>query len=130
LHPDGIRFLDWWLERVTHYAYNVREQGLFTDQKWLDLVPSFFRNVHIRRVAGLNVGFWRVCSEHDFTEDSLGRLQFCGEPVTLMHMSRFKPGKPYLFASHLTPTVIQDSALGRFLRRYANELLEHQRIQQ
>ena len=126
LHPDGIRFLDWWLDRVTQYAYDSREQGIFTDQKWLDLVPSFFRNVIINRTVGLNLGHWRVCSEHDFTEDRLGRLQFCGEPVTLMHMSGFKPNKPDLLAQHIRPPVSQNSPLGRFLRAYAKDLTKHE----
>jgi tetratricopeptide (TPR) repeat protein len=128
MHPDGIRFLDWWLARVTQYAYDSQEQGIFTDQKWLDLVPSFFRNVYISRAIGLNVGHWRVCSEHDFSEDPNGRLQFCGEQVTLMHMSGFKPDKPDLLAVNLRPPVIQDSALSRFLRRYANELIKNQQF--
>ncbi|MES2584157.1 MAG: tetratricopeptide repeat protein [Pseudomonadota bacterium] len=123
LHPDGLRFMDWWLERVTQYAYDSREQGVFTDQKWLDLVPSFFRNVHVSREPGLNVGHWRVCSEHDFAEDAEGRLTFLGEPVTLMHMSGFKPNRPDLLAQHIRPPVIQGSALGRFLQHYAREAL-------
>lgn len=128
LHPDGIRFLDWWLDRVTQYAYDSREQGVFTDQKWLDLVPSFFRNVYVSRAMGLNVGHWRVCSQHDFTEGPTGTLKFCGEPVTLMHMSGFKPHHPNLLAQHILPPVSQTSALGRFLQRYAQELIGHQKL--
>ena len=125
LGEDGIRFLDWWLDRVTRYGYDSREHGVFTDQKWLDLVPCFFRSVHVSQAIGLNVGHWRVCSERDFDEDSKGNLQFCGEMVTHMHMSGFKSNRPDLLAQHIRPPLIQDSPLGKFLQRYAFEVLEN-----
>jgi len=122
LDEDGLRFLDWWADRVSRYAYDTQEQGVFTDQRWLDLVPSLFRNVYVSRESGLNVGHWRVGSERDFSEDSSGGLAFCGERVTLMHMSGFKAARPDLLAQHLRPPVTQGTPLGRFLQRYAIEL--------
>jgi tetratricopeptide (TPR) repeat protein len=128
LSDDGIRFLDWWQDRVTRYAYDSREQGVFTDQKWLDLVPCFFKGVHVSRAIGLNLGHWRVCSERDFTYDVQEKLTFCGEPVTLMHMSGFKSDKPELLAQHLRPAVTQNSPLGNFLQRYAIEVNQNKAI--
>lgn len=125
LGSDGIRFLDWWLDRVTRYAYDSREQGVFTDQKWLDLVPCFFKDVQISRAPGLNLGHWRVCSERDFALNPAGKLTFCGEPITVMHMSGFKSNRPDLLAQHLRPPVIQDSPLGNFLQEYAREVIQN-----
>lgn len=102
LGSDGIRFLDWWMDRVSRYAYDSREQGVFTDQKWLDLVPCFFKDVQISRSSGLNLGHWRVCSEKDFALNADGKLTFCGEPVTLMHMSGFKSSRPNTCAASET----------------------------
>lgn len=122
---EGVRFLDWWLDRSSKYAYDAQEQGIFTDQRWLDLVPSLFRNVHVSRETGLNVGHWRAGSEADFGEDPLGRLTFCRELVTLIHMSGFKPNRPDRLAQHLPTAVSGSSALGRFLRKYAFELTKN-----
>lgn len=124
---DGIRFLDWWADRVTRYAYDSREQGVFTDQKWLDLVPCFFQNVHVSRASGINVGHWRVCSEQDFEDDATGQLMFRGQTVTHMHMSGFKTQRPDLLAQHILPPVSQDSPLGKFLQRYALEVIQNTR---
>lgn len=125
LGSDGIRFLDWWLDRVSSYAYDSREQGVFTDQKWLDLVPCFFKDVQISRAPGLNLGHWRVCSERDFALNPAGMLTFCGEPITVMHMSGFKTNRPDLLAQHLRPPVIQGSPLGAFLQEYAQEVIQN-----
>ena len=110
---------------MRQYAYDARQQGVFTDQKWLDMVPSFFRKVHVSPDSGLNVGHWRVCSERDFSEDEVGRLTFCGERVTLMHLSGFNPARPDLLAQHITPPVAQDLPLARFLRGYADEVIRN-----
>ncbi len=125
LGSDGIRFLDWWMDRVSRYAYDSREQGVFTDQKWLDLVPCFFKDVQISRSSGLNLGHWRVCSEKDFALNADGKLTFCGEPVTLMHMSGFKSSRPDLLAQHLRPSVTMDSPLGIYLQKYAQEVIQN-----
>lgn len=124
---EGARFLDWWADRAFRYAYELREQGIFTDQRWLDFVPSFFQGVVISRNAGLNVGHWRVCSTRDFAEDDHARLTFCGEPVTLMHVSGFEAERPDRLAQHLGPPVRARSALGKFLRTYAREVIRNRR---
>lgn len=120
---DALAFLDWWADRVSRYAYDAPEHGVFTDQKWIDLVPSFFRNVHISRDWGLNVGPWRVRTEQDFAKDALGQLTFCGSPVRVMHMSRFNPEKPDMLTSSLPLARTTNSPLGQFLRQYAAEVI-------
>jgi len=120
---DALRFLDWWADRVRLYCYEAPEQGIFTDQKWLDLVPSFFQNVRFSRDIGLNVGPWRVSSESDFSESATGQFTFCGAPVRLMHMSRFNPAKPNLLSICLPNAAVTDSVLGRFLRSYSLKVI-------
>nr|WP_315489253.1 tetratricopeptide repeat protein [uncultured Rhodoferax sp.] len=122
---DAFRFLDWWADRASRYAYDAPEHGVFTDQKWLDMVPSYFQNVQTCRDWGLNVGPWRVRAESDFSEDDTGCLMFCGVPVRLMHVSRFNPEKPALLTTYLPDAECTDSALGRFLRRYALEVIQN-----
>jgi hypothetical protein len=120
---EALRFLDWWADRVSRYSYDAPEHGVFTDQKWIDLVPSFFRNVHISRDWGLNVGPWRVRAEQDFTNDNLGQLAFCGAPVKVMHMSRFNPEKPDMLTSSLPQAKTTNSPLRQFLHQYAAEVI-------
>jgi len=52
-------------------------------------------------------------------------LTFCGEPITVMHMSGFKTNRPDLLAQHLRPPVVQDSPLGNFLQEYAQEVIQN-----
>ena len=54
-HESARRFLHWWADRLhTHCRHDVT-QGMHYDQRWLDLVPALFDDVHIVRDPGCNV---------------------------------------------------------------------------
>jgi len=57
---DGLRFADWWSERLSSFCYDDVKRGLFVDQKWCDLAPAFFKNLLIVRDPGYNVASWNV----------------------------------------------------------------------
>jgi lipopolysaccharide biosynthesis glycosyltransferase len=57
---DGKRFTDWWGNRLLNYCYADYERGLFTDQKWCDMVPAFFQDHCIVRDPGYNVASWNI----------------------------------------------------------------------
>ncbi len=66
---DGRRFIDWWAARLLKYCYADYERGLFTDQKWVDLAPSFFENLLIIRDPGYDVASWNLdCRQLSFDE--------------------------------------------------------------
>ena len=44
---EGRRFADWWSERTYHLCWADVENGLFTDQKWINFAPVFFDGVAI-----------------------------------------------------------------------------------
>jgi hypothetical protein len=62
------------------------------EQRWLDLVPAFFEDVHVVRDPGFNVGHWnlperRVASSGEsFTVD--------GQPCRFVRFSGFEPDHP------------------------------------
>ena len=39
---EGRRFADWWGDRLTDFCMDDISRGLFTDQKWANLIPCFF----------------------------------------------------------------------------------------
>lgn len=61
---ETARFLDWWMEKL---AYDCRIDlcnGLFVDQKWINLVPHYFRNVRIEKHPGYNAAYWNLHERH------------------------------------------------------------------
>jgi len=57
---EGHRFAQWWSTRLEWLCYDDIPAGLFTDQRWIDLVPGIFRSVAIIREPGWNVATWNL----------------------------------------------------------------------
>lgn len=56
----GHEFADWWSRRTYHFCRADIPNGLFTDQRWIDLVPAFFSDVTIMRSSRHNVATWNL----------------------------------------------------------------------
>ncbi len=56
----AIDFADWWENRLLNYCYAEYAIGLFTDQKWCDLVPSYFEDFFVIRDPGYDVASWNL----------------------------------------------------------------------
>ena len=57
---DSLRLLDWWQQKLVRDCVVDIPRGLFTDQKWMDLVPGLFERVHVERHPGWNVAYWNL----------------------------------------------------------------------
>lgn len=56
----GRTFLQWYAARLYKFCIDDPASGLFTDQKWCDLVPVIFPQTHIYRNRGANVASWNL----------------------------------------------------------------------
>lgn len=100
--PDGRRFVDWWAARLRDYCYADYDRGLFTDQKWCDLAPSFFPNLHILRDPGYDVASWNLdCREISF--DAKGQLLINQTfPLRFYHFTGYDSGAGANVVDYLT----------------------------
>jgi hypothetical protein len=69
--PASRRFLSWWHERLRTRAFNDHYGSLFTDQRWVDFVPSLFpaEVVRVWRHLGCNVAPWNFHERRIAEED-------------------------------------------------------------
>ena len=56
-------FAKWWNSRLKLYCYDDIPRGIFTDQRWIDLVPAYF-NVKIIKNPGFNMAPWNLSTRH------------------------------------------------------------------
>ena len=55
----SMKMLKWWENRLKDRCYRSMTENYFTDQKWIDFLPSFFpTELHISFNLGLNVAPW------------------------------------------------------------------------
>ncbi len=88
---EGRRFLDWWSNRCLEFCYDDIPGGLFTDQRWIDLVPAFFTEFHVLREPIYNVATWNLT--HRTATGTLEQgILVNGEPLCFYHFSGFDSG--------------------------------------
>lgn len=56
----GEAFARWWASRLDKHCFDDPARGLFTDQRWVDLVPALFDGVKIIKNPALNVASWNL----------------------------------------------------------------------
>ena len=88
---QGRQFIDWWAERLRSYCYDEVENGLFTDQRWVDLAPAFFDDIAILREPQFNVSTWNL-THRRATGRAPHEIQINGKPLVFYHFSGFDSG--------------------------------------
>ncbi|MBU6500172.1 MAG: hypothetical protein KGQ40_16730 [Rhodospirillales bacterium] len=83
----GRDFARWWSAMTARACYDDVEAGLFTDQKYCDLVPGLFGGVHIERDPGCNVASWNL-SRRRLEYDAAGRLRVNGAALLFYHFTK------------------------------------------
>ena len=97
---EVFSFLRWWQERLVDACFSAPERGLFTDQKWIDLVPSIFSGVGILKDRGYNVAYWNLHERMDLEARSGGGYGFPECPLTFFHFSGIEFDRPELISKY------------------------------
>ena len=84
---EGRRFAEWWSSRLDELCVDDIERGLFVDQRWGDLVPSFFPNFSILRHAGVNFASWNLDQRH-LSIDDRGDYLVNADPLVMYHFTK------------------------------------------
>lgn len=104
-------FLDWWSDRLrTHCIHDV-PHGMHYEQRWIDLVPSYFPDAHIIRDPSFNVGHW-----------SLPELD--GIDARLFRFSGFDPTTPSVVTRYTSRHDMSSLRCAPIFARYARLLLD------
>lgn len=89
--PTTECFLDWLSGRLHRHCVIAPDQGIFVDQKWMDLAPSIFPGVAVLRDPGLNVAYWNLHQRRITSSD--GAYYADGNPLLFFHFSGFNPDR-------------------------------------
>lgn len=93
----GRAFARWWAERTYYFCRDDIPNGLFTDQRWIDLVPAFFPGVGIMRSTRHNVATWNITTR-ELSKDHGGSYLVDGEPLGFYHFTGFDSGAHLIMA--------------------------------
>jgi glycosyltransferase involved in cell wall biosynthesis len=118
------KMLQWWMDKLHKDCIVDIPNGLFVDQKWMDLVPGFFPDHKILHSPGYNAAYWNL-HERPITQTDAGWL-VDGEPLTFFHFSGYIPFAPASLSKHQNRhNLASMPALHSLTNLYARLLLEH-----
>ena len=84
---QAAKLLQWWGQKLQRDCVVDLARGLFTDQKWMDLVPGLFDRVLVERDPGWNVAYWNLA--HRPITRSHGQWMAQGRPLFFFHFSGY-----------------------------------------
>jgi glycosyltransferase involved in cell wall biosynthesis len=94
---QGRLFAKWWSERLYYFCLDGIEQGLFTDQRWIDFAPVFFDGVRVIKSSRHNVAPWNLSTRK--MEGSFQKgFRVNGEPLAFYHFTGFDSGAHRMMA--------------------------------
>ena len=115
----------WWARRLRFQCINAQAEGLFVDQKFMDLVPGFAPDAVVSRDTTLNVAYWNLAQRRlDLMKEGAGDgWTVDGAPLTFFHFSGFNPRNPARLSRH-DPRFVGElpPPLGLLTARYAGQL--------
>lgn len=97
---QGKEFLKWWSDRLLEFCYDDIPYGLFTDQRWCDLAPAFFDQLHVLRDPQYDVASWNL-SQRTMSMNSDGRILVDGYPLGFYHFSGYDSDAGWKQIQHL-----------------------------
>jgi len=98
-HERAGDLIAWWQEKLEFGCFVDLEGGLFTDQKWVDLVPGMFPDVAILRDDGYNVAYWNL-AQRPVVRASDGGYTANGSQLVFVHFSGVVLSDPQGFSKH------------------------------
>lgn len=87
---EGLRFGQWWNDRLLEFCYDDMPAGLFVDQRWCDHVPALFDRVKVVRDPGYNVASWNL-SQRTVAIGKDGTITVNGHPLRFWHFTKLGP---------------------------------------
>jgi hypothetical protein len=117
---EGRRFAAWWRDRLFQFCHDDVPNGLFTDQRWCDLIPALFENVGILRSPAYNVASWNL-GQRPITIGADGVIRAAGIPLRFFHFTKVNsvgegPLRHYAYG---------DTEVFELLRWYRSRLAKH-----
>jgi lipopolysaccharide biosynthesis glycosyltransferase len=82
----GLSALQWWSKACSYRMAIDHESGLYNDQKYLDVLPVAFDDIHTIRNRGCNIAFW---NQHECKRVSHGGSVLINNiyPIIFIHFN-------------------------------------------
>lgn len=118
----SCRLLRWWQDRLYDQCVVNIPEGLFVDQKWMDLAPGLFGDVFVLDHPGYNVAYWNLHGRTVTVEPDGPRSN--GQPLVFFHFSGIRPDNLEPVSKHQDRFRLSDiGEAAELYRLYADKVM-------
>lgn len=125
---EGRSVARWWAARLEEWSLDQPAAGLFTDQKWMNLIPAMFDGARVLRDPGMNVASWNL-HERPLALDAAGRYLVDGSPLCFFHFTKARHVGSVVSRTKMVNNPLAAHLWGWYLAelaRFDAELPEHE----
>jgi SAM-dependent methyltransferase len=97
-NPQVRRVVSWWGRRLEKHCVIDLANGLFVDQKWADLFPSYIDRTVVLQHAGYNVAYWNLSQRRIWRDGA--RWMANDRELRFAHFSGLAIGNDTVFSRH------------------------------
>lgn len=121
---NSLRMCRWWESKLFDLCKNNLPEGLFVDQKWMDLVPSMFDNVYIEKSKVYNVAYWNLHERTVYKENGIWLSN--GDALVFFHFSGMPIHNTQEISKHQNRYKLTDFPnMEDLFEEYRKQVLEH-----
>lgn len=118
------RVLDWWHNKLSKDCRIDLDQGLFVDQKWMDMLPSFLPDTAVLRHPGYNAAYWNLMHRH--IEYVAPTWYSNNKPLRFFHFSGVDMGNDQVFSKHQARFTMNNIGdLKKLAQQYRRQVMEN-----
>ncbi len=119
---DALDLLNWWEAGCLSAGHFEPWEGIFVDQKWMNLLPCFSEAVKIIRSPGCNMAYWNL-HERTLSRGTPGWKVNSSWPLLFFHFSNLDMEDPEsIVKSRKRPTLSDREDLRRIFSDYREQL--------
>lgn len=126
-NDEGKVFLNWWKERMIDQCYVKLKDGLFVDQKWLNLAPIFFPALGWLQHPGCNAAYWNLHERRISKREN--RFYVNDDLLLFFHFSGYSIDLPNQISRHQDRVSMDDNtALKELFALYHQSLIDNSHV--
>lgn len=119
--PESLAFVRWWAGKLLTECYSAPEQGLFVDQRFVDLAPAFIGRLSVLRHPGYNVAYWNTAGRN--VAEGADGFTVNDAPLVFFHFSGVVPGNPGVYSKHFGDRKVEVApAISKLVEDYLSAL--------
>ncbi|MEL6271125.1 MAG: glycosyltransferase, partial [Chloroflexota bacterium] len=120
------QMLHWWQTHLYSKCFADTDAGLFTDQRWIDLLPGLFEGVYVLRNPAHNVAYWNFTAR-SLRVDNDGVYSVDEVPLVFFHFSGYSIERPDIVSKHQNRFTFSDlnDAYNQIFEEYRQLLLDN-----